>query len=74
MNYRVLGLIATLPLALAACSTTGNSVAQQARYTPVQYEHDMAYVHAVESAARKRGVGVYWVHPPRKAVAEPTGG
>lgn len=73
MKYRLLGLIATLPLALAACSTTSNSIARQQSVEPVQYEHDMVYVNAVESAARKRGVGVYWVHPPRKAVTEPTG-
>lgn len=73
MKYRLLGLIATLPLALAACSTTSNSVARQERFEPVQYEHDMAYVKAVEYTARKRGVGVYWVHPPRKPAAGPSG-
>ena len=54
------------------CASTGSYTTQSTRYGPPPLENDMAYVYAVETAAKRQGVDVHWVHPPRK-VAEPDG-
>jgi hypothetical protein len=61
-------LVGVLTLSLSACNTS-NSYARRDSFEPVRYENDMVYVATVEAAARKHGVGVVWVHPPRKVSA-----
>jgi hypothetical protein len=52
---------------LAACANTQGRTASP-RDVPVkpgaQFEGDMEYVATVEHIARRRGVQVYWFHPP----------
>jgi hypothetical protein len=51
-------------LSLMACATTSSSTKPTAANDSGQV--DAAKMSAVESAARWRGVSVYWVNPPRK--------
>ena len=59
-------------LGLAACASTGETTS----YTPAPkvqqttLENDEAYMAKVEAIARRRGLGLTWVNPPRKIVAK----
>ncbi|MGE4072424.1 MAG: hypothetical protein AB7E72_14735 [Lysobacterales bacterium] len=66
MYHRVIILLAGAALALAGCASTGSYTTKNTRYGPPPLENDMAYVYAVETAAKRQGVDVHWVHPPRK--------
>jgi hypothetical protein len=66
MICRVITILAGATLALAGCASTSSYTTQSTRYGPPPLENDMAYVHAVENVARRRGVDVRWIHPPRK--------
>ena len=66
MNTRVITILAGATLALAGCASTGSYTTKSTRYGPPPLQNDMAYVYAVENAAKRSGVDVYWVHPPRK--------
>lgn len=54
-------------LALGACATTAEEDDTMG-YSPSNvYDSDEAYMARVEAAARRRGIDVQWVHPPRTA-------
>jgi hypothetical protein len=60
-------------LGLAACAsteekTTGYVPAHKVQATTL--ENDEAYMARVEAIARRRGIGLTWVNPPRKIVAK----
>lgn len=60
-----------LPLALAACATTGERSSQNAPAagsSVAVIQQDAEYVNAVETIARRRGIGVQWVNPPTRRV------
>lgn len=61
-------VLVAMTLALAACASTvqrpDGSVAVERQVTHTEY------VAAVENVARRRGVRVYWVHAPTKAVRD----
>lgn len=71
MLLRVLcaGLLLT---GLAACTATHDPAIAKASPSPpmtaaaTQPSTDAAYVATVEHIARRRGVEVVWVHPPKK--------
>lgn len=65
MNYRVIISLLGVSLVLTSCASSSN-YSKNSSYSPPSLENDMAYVHAVEAAAKRSGVGVFWVHPPRK--------
>ncbi len=67
MKYRAAMMTAGAALALAGCASS-SQYAQQARYAPTNAENDMQYIAAVEAEANRRGVDVYWVHPPQRSV------
>lgn len=72
MKVRMAVLAASV-LGLAACATTGEQTATG--HTPVQQqartvETDTEYMARVEAVARRRGIGLTWVNPPRKIVAK----
>ena len=52
-------------LSLSGCASPGPT-AQGMQH----YEYDKEYVAAVERAARRQPVKVYWVYPPKKPVDE----
>ena len=54
---------AALVLLLAACASTETAMHPASHMSITQ---DGAYVGAVESIAKKRGVRVVWVNPPEK--------
>ena len=56
--------IAAAALSLMACATTASSTKPTSANDSGQ--PDYAKMSAVESAARWRGVSVYWINPPRK--------
>jgi hypothetical protein len=55
--------IAALALLLAACASTETAL-QPASHTVIG--QDGAYVGAVKTIAKRRGVRVVWVNPPEK--------
>jgi len=57
-------------LSIAACASAPQYTASPSRIKRVPAQTDTAYVNAVEAAARRNGVGVIWVHPPRVEVKE----
>jgi hypothetical protein len=70
MKVRMAVLSASI-LGLAACATTGETTS----YTPAQeqpslMDNDAEYMARVEAIARRRGLGLTWVNPPRKMVAK----
>lgn len=67
MKYRAAMITAGAAMALAGCASTSSQYAQQARYAPTVAENDMQYIAAVEAEANRRGVDVYWVHPPQRS-------
>lgn len=59
-------LLGVIVIASSACATTQNAqFAAQADRKAAQAEANAQYVAAVESIARKRGVQVVWVNPPK---------
>ncbi|MFC3551104.1 hypothetical protein ACFOLC_08730 [Lysobacter cavernae] len=64
----VLSLVSVL--GLAACAGTQQmTVADPPGVQIVSMDDDAAYVARVEQLARRRGVEVVWVNPPRQALA-----
>ncbi|HKX42378.1 MAG TPA: hypothetical protein VJO99_14555 [Burkholderiaceae bacterium] len=53
-------------MALGGCGTTASDP-PQATTSDIDY----ATVNAINNVARSRGVQVYWIHYPRKAVKNP---
>jgi hypothetical protein len=58
-------VISLAMLSLSGCASSGPTV-----HGMQHYEYDKAYVAAVERAARRQPLKVYWVNPPRKPVDE----
>lgn len=70
MKVRMAVLSASI-LGLAACATTGGTTS----YTPAQdqpsiMDDDDEYMSKVEAYARRRGIDLTWVHPPRRDLAQ----
>jgi hypothetical protein len=60
-------------LGLAACASSGattsyNEPAKQ--YQDTRMDSDEAYMARVEAYARRRGIDLTWVNPPKKIVAK----
>ena len=66
IRFVVFGLVVLSTL--AACASAPQYSGTPSRIKRVSLENDTAYVSAVEAAARRNGVGVIWVHPPREEV------
>lgn len=62
-----MAVVASLVAFAAGCASNGSSLA---RTKNSHFAVDEAYVSQVESIARKRGVDVHWVNPPRLAQQE----
>lgn len=59
-------LLGIIVIASSACATTQNAqLAAQADRKAAQAKENAQYVAAVEAIARKRGVQVVWVNPPK---------
>lgn len=72
MKLRMAVLSAAVVL-LSACASTGettgySSAAQD--YPDTRLSNDELYMARVEAAARRRGIDLTWVNPPRKIVAK----
>ncbi|GMU42433.1 MAG: hypothetical protein IT479_12595 [Xanthomonadales bacterium] len=65
MKYRVALTVAGAVLTLAGCASTSEYTRNE-RVAPSLNENDFAYIAAVERVAHRRGVDVYWIHPPKK--------
>ena len=69
-----MAVLSASALLLVACASTaeqsGYTSQSQKTYAQTRIETDEAYVAKVEAMARRRGVGVTWVNPPRKIVAK----
>lgn len=60
-------------LGLAACATTGEETAYNApavEAPQTRLDNDEAYMARVEAYARRRGIDLTWVNPPRRIVAK----
>ena len=60
-------------LGLAACASSGSTTSYNEpakQYEPTRMDSDEAYMARVEAYARRRGIDLTWVHPPRKIVAK----
>jgi hypothetical protein len=61
-------------LGLAACASSGGtssySTAPDKQYAETRVSNDTLYMARVEEAARRRGIDLQWVNPPRKIVAK----
>jgi hypothetical protein len=71
-SIRMAVLSVSLP-GLAACASSGdttsyNTPARQFAQTDV--DSDQLYMARVEAAARRRGIDLHWVNPPRKIAAK----
>ncbi|HEX5694506.1 MAG TPA: hypothetical protein VFY00_07820 [Arenimonas sp.] len=55
-------LLASASLVLGACATT--DAARMSSKSTIS--NDVAYIVAVEKAAKEAGVGVVWVNPPQE--------
>ncbi len=73
MKLRMVVLSASV-LCLAACATSGDSTAYaptaKQAYPETRLSNDELYMARVEAAARRRGIDLTWVNPPRKIVAK----
>jgi hypothetical protein len=71
MKVRMAVLSASI-LGLAACATTGEttSYTPPAQDQPSIMDYDEEYMARVEAYARRRGIDLVWVHPPRGGVAQ----
>jgi hypothetical protein len=72
MKVRMAVLFASGLLLVACASTAEQSsyTSPQKAYVQTRIEADEAYISQVEATARRRGVGVTWVNPPKKIVAK----
>ena len=60
-------------LGLAACASSGGTTSYNApakQYEATRLSNDEMYMARVESYARRRGIDLQWVNPPRKIVAK----
>lgn len=60
-------------LGLAACASSGGTTSYNAtdeQYVETRLDNDRLYMARVEEAARRRGIDLQWVNPPRKIVAK----
>ncbi|HEU0305340.1 MAG TPA: hypothetical protein VFR30_00060 [Lysobacter sp.] len=60
-------------LGLVACTSSGGTTSYQApaqQYEETRLSNDVAYMARVEAYARRRGIDLTWVNPPRKIVAK----
>lgn len=61
-------------LGLVACASSGGtasySTATDKQYAETRLDNDRLYMARVEEAARRRGIDLQWVNPPRKIVAK----
>jgi len=61
-------------LGLAACASSGGttsySTTTDKQYVETRLDNDRAYMARVEEAARRRGIDLQWVNPPRRIVAK----
>lgn len=60
-------------LGLAACATTGEESAYNASAVEApqtRFDNDEAYMARVEAYARRRGIDLTWVNPPRRIAAK----
>ena len=60
-------------LGLAACASSGGTTSYSApdkQYAQTRIDNDELYMARVEEAARRRGIDLQWVNPPRKIVAK----
>lgn len=60
-------------LGLAACASSGGTASYDAparQYAEGRLHSDELYMARVEALARRRGIDVTWVNPPRKIVAK----
>lgn len=60
-------------LGLAACASSGGTssyTAPDKQYAETRVSNDTLYMARVEEAARRRGIDLQWVNPPRKIVAK----
>jgi hypothetical protein len=58
---------------LAACASSGGTTyapGAQKTYADTRMSNDELYMARVEAAARRRGIDLTWVNPPRKIVAK----
>jgi hypothetical protein len=60
-------------LGLAACASSGGTTSYNEpakQYPETRMENDDAYMARVEAYARRRGIDLTWVNPPRQIVAK----
>lgn len=60
-------------LGLVACTSSGGTTSYTApaqQYQETRLSNDDAYMARVEAYARRRGIDLTWVNPPRKIVAK----
>jgi hypothetical protein len=60
-------------LGLAACASSGGTTSYNApakEYAQTRLDNDELYMARVEEAARRRGIDLQWVNPPRRIVAK----
>ncbi|GAB3089519.1 hypothetical protein [Lysobacter terrae] len=72
MKLRMAVLSASV-VALAACASSGGTTSApgvQKTYVETRMSNDELYMARVEAAARRRGIDLTWVNPPRKIVAK----
>lgn len=67
-----MAVLAVSVLGLAACATTEETTgyAPAKAYPQTRLDNDEAYMARVEAYARRRGIDLTWVNPPRKIVAK----
>jgi len=60
-------------LGLAACASSGGTTSYNEpakQYQATRMDSDDAYMARVEAYARRRGIDLTWVNPPKKIVAK----
>lgn len=69
-----MAILSVSMLGLAACASSGGtasySTATDKQYVETRLDNDTLYMARVEDAARRRGIDLQWVNPPRKIVAK----
>jgi hypothetical protein len=69
-----MAILSVSMLGLAACASSGGttsySAATDKQYAETRLDNDTLYMARVEEAARRRGIDLQWVNPPRKIVAK----